>query len=62
MTTQTKVFYPRTVTQTTGGKYAKFNDLNVIKATNNGYAQTNKIESKKKTEAVRWRVDFYRMF
>ena len=35
MTTQTKTFYPRTVTQTTGGKYAKFNDLNVIKATNN---------------------------
>ena len=32
MTTETKTFYPRVVSQTTGGKYAKFNDLDVIKA------------------------------
>lgn len=43
----TKTFYPRTVTQTTGGKYATFNDLNVIKASGNGYAQTKLIKSKK---------------
>ena len=43
----TKTFYPRKVTQTTGGKYSKFDNLDVIKATNNGYAQTKLIKSKK---------------
>ena len=43
----TKTFYPRRVTQTTGGKYATFENKDVIKATGNGYAQTKLIKSKK---------------
>ena len=37
----TKTFYPNTVTQTTGGKYRTFKDLNVIKNAGNGYAVSN---------------------
>ena len=43
----TKTYYPRRVTQTTGGKYATFENKDVIKATGNGYAQTKLIKSKK---------------
>lgn len=44
----TKTFYPRTVTQTANNNQRKFKDLNVIKATGNGYAESNgNIKSKK---------------
>lgn len=44
----TKTKYPQTASQTSGGKYASFNDLGNIKASNN-YAQTSLIKSKKKS-------------
>ena len=48
MTIKTAYFYPSTVTQTSGGKYRTFKDLNVIKDTGNGYAESNgNIKSKK---------------
>ena len=37
----TKIFYPNKVSQTEGGKYRKFKDLNVIKNAGNGYAVSN---------------------
>ena len=41
MIVSTKTFYPHTVSQTSGGKYRTFKDLNVIKNTDNGYAISN---------------------
>ena len=35
----TKIFYPNKVSQTSGGKYRSFKDLNVIKNAGNGYAR-----------------------